>query len=105
MITLEDFKKVEKSSDSDPKTTLMDSQIFEARTELENITPGELSTYRLLLDIAFDTHHISGELHEHVSKIVKNWHMAPLKERFAVALLVRETKDDTMLWDYLLLSE
>ena len=105
MITLEDFKKVEKSSDSYLKTTLTDSQIFEARTELERVTQGELATYRLLLDIAYDTRHIDQVLHEHVSKIVKNWRMAPLKEQFALALLIRETKDDTMLWDYLLLSE
>lgn len=105
MITLEDFRKVEKSSDSYIKTALIEQRMSQAWTELETITPSNLATFQLLLDITADTHHISQELHEHVSKILKNWHTAPLKEQFALALLVRETKDDTALWDYLLLSE
>jgi hypothetical protein len=99
-LTLSDLKKVEQNLphylSSYPEGDTLVTQKAAARVDSR-----ELSNYELLLEDAFAKRKVDEALYEKAIGLVRNWEKTTLREKIAVGLLIKKTRNDTTLWDLL----
>lgn len=103
MLTLADFQKVEAELENYLKANYPTEQIDETRRLAEKVDPEELTNYTVLLGNAFNKGIIDETLYEFVMEKTLAWETTTFHEKFAIGLLIKKTRNDTLLWD--LLSE